>query len=94
MRKPAREQPRQSADKAVTWAAWGLITPALIAAIVAVPDPTPTDNQPIGKILSLVTVIYFMAGGSRGTDARHLASAALPPDSRPESHRAGFASCG
>ena len=61
VRKPAREQPRQSADKAVTWAAWGLITPALIAAIVAVPDPTPTDNQPIGKILFLVTVIYFMA---------------------------------
>ena len=67
VRKPAREQPRQSADKAVTWAAWGLITPALIAAIVAVPDPTPTDNQPIGKILFLVTVIYFMAWlGSRG----------------------------
>jgi hypothetical protein len=61
VRKPARVQPRQSADKAVTWAAWGLITPALIAAIVAVPDPTPTDNQPIGKILFLVTVIYFMA---------------------------------
>ena len=61
VRKPAREQPRQAADKAVTWAACGLITPGLIAAIVAVPDPTPTDNQPIGKILSLVTVIYFMA---------------------------------
>ena len=61
VRKPARAQPRQPADKAVVWSAWGLITPALFAAIVAVPDPTPTDNRPIGKILFLVTAAYFIA---------------------------------
>jgi hypothetical protein len=48
-------------DKAVVWSAWGLITPALFAAIVAIGDPTPTDNKPIEKILSLVTVAYFIA---------------------------------
>jgi hypothetical protein len=61
MRKPARAQPRQPVDKAVVWSAWGLITPALFAAIVAIGDPTPTDNKPIEKILSLVTVVYFIA---------------------------------
>ena len=60
-RKPARAQTRQRVDKAVAWCAWGLITPALLAATVAVPTPTPTDNQPIGKILFLVTVVYFIA---------------------------------
>jgi Domain of unknown function (DUF1707) len=61
-RKPARARPRQPADKAVVWAAFGLITPAaLLAATIAVPTPTPTDNQPIGKILFLVIVIYFIA---------------------------------
>jgi hypothetical protein len=62
-RKPARAQTRQQVDKAVAWCAWGLITPALLAATFAVPTPTPTptDNQPIGKILFLVTVVYFMA---------------------------------
>ena len=58
-RKPARAQTRQRVDKAVAWCAWGLITPALLAAAFAVPTPTPTDNQPIGKILFLVTVAYF-----------------------------------
>jgi Domain of unknown function (DUF1707) len=61
VRKPAQAQPRQPAGTAVVWSAWGLITPALFAAIVAVPDPTPTDNRPIGKILFLVTVAYFIA---------------------------------
>jgi uncharacterized protein DUF1707 len=59
--KPARAQTRQRVDKAVAWCAWGLITPALLAATVAVPTPTPTGNQPIGKILFLVTVVYFIA---------------------------------
>jgi hypothetical protein len=61
VRKPAQAQPRQPVDKAVVWSAWGLITPALFAAIVAIGDPTPTDNKPIEKILSLVTVAYFIA---------------------------------
>ena len=60
-RKSARAQPRQRMGKAVAWCAWGLITPALLAVTFAVPTPTPTDNQPIGKILSLVTVVYFIA---------------------------------
>ena len=60
-RKPARAQTRQRVDKAVAWCAWGLITPALLAAAVAVPTPTPADNQPIGKVLFLVTVVYFIA---------------------------------
>ncbi len=61
VRKPAQAQPRQPAGRAVVWSAWGLITPALFAAVVAVPDPTPTDNQPIGKLLFLVTAAYFIA---------------------------------
>ena len=61
MRKPTRAQPRQRVNKAVVWAAWGLITPALFAVTVAVADPTPTGNKPIGKMLFLVTVVYFMA---------------------------------
>ena len=61
VRKPAQAQPRQPVDKAVVWSAWGLITPALFAAIVAIGHPTPTDNKPIGKILFLVTVVYFTA---------------------------------
>jgi Domain of unknown function (DUF1707) len=60
-RKLARAQTRQRVDKAVAWCAWGLITPALLAATVAVPTPTPTGNQPIGKILFLVTVVHFIA---------------------------------
>ncbi len=61
VRKPAQAQPRQPVDTAVAWSAWGLITPALLAATLAVPTPTPTDNQPIGKILFLVTMVYFIA---------------------------------
>ena len=59
--KPSQAQPRQPVDTAVVWSAWGLITPALFAAIVAIGDPTPTDNKPIEKILSLVTLAYFIA---------------------------------
>ena len=86
--KPARARPRQPVDQAVAWCAWGLITPALIAVALAIPDPTPTDNKPIGKILSLVTVVYFIAWLVVGaTDAPHLVSAA-PPAGRPASHGA------
>ena len=60
-REAARPQTRQRVDKAVAWCAWGLITPALLTATLAIPTPTPTDNQPIGKILFLVTVVYFTA---------------------------------
>ena len=80
VRKPAQAQPRQPVDKAVVWSAFGLITPALFAAIVAIGDPTPTDNKPIEKILSLVTVAYFIAWLAVGAQMlRYLASAWLPP---------------
>jgi len=61
VRKPAQAHPRQPVDKAVVWSAFGVIALALLAAAFAVPDPTPTDNKPIGKILFLVTVVYFIA---------------------------------
>jgi Domain of unknown function (DUF1707) len=61
VRKPARAQPRQPAGKAVVWSAFGVITLALLAATFAVPSPTPTDDNPIGLILFLVTVVYFTA---------------------------------
>ena len=61
VRKPAQTQPRQPAGKAVVWSAFGLINLALLAATFAVPNPTPTHNEPIGKILALVTVAYFIA---------------------------------
>ena len=60
MRKPAQARPRQPVDKAFAWSAWGLITPALFAAIVAIGHPTPTDNKPIEKILFLITAAYFI----------------------------------
>jgi hypothetical protein len=59
--KPARVRPRPPADQAVAWCAWGLITPALIAVVLAIGDPTPTDSKPIEAILSLVTMVYFIA---------------------------------
>ena len=61
VRKPAWVQPRQPAGKAVVWSAFGVITLALLAATIAVPSPTPTDDNPIAQILSLVTLVYFMA---------------------------------
>jgi Domain of unknown function (DUF1707) len=60
-RKPARTGPRLPADQAVAWSAWGLITPALIAVVVAIGHPTPTDNKPVEKILALVTLVYVVA---------------------------------
>ena len=60
VRKPAQARPRRPVDKAVVWSAFGVIALALFAAAFAVPDPTPTDNRPIGKILFLVTVVYFI----------------------------------
>jgi hypothetical protein len=60
-RKPARTGPRRPADQAVAWSAWGLITPALIAVVVAIGHPTPTDNKPVEKILALVTLVYVVA---------------------------------
>ena len=61
VRKPAQAQPRQPVDKAVVWSAFGVIALALLAAAIAVPDPTPTDDNHMGKILFLVTVVYFTA---------------------------------
>jgi hypothetical protein len=60
LRKPAQARPRQPVDKAVAWSAWGLITPALFAAIVAIGHPTPTDNKPFEKIIFLINVAYFI----------------------------------
>jgi hypothetical protein len=93
--KPARAQTRQRVDKAVAWCAWGLITPALLAATVAVPTPTPTDNQPIGKILFLVTVVYFIAwlvAGAQMLGTWHQQRSR--PGAGPGSHGAGLASRG
>jgi hypothetical protein len=93
--KPARAQTRQRVDKAVAWCAWGLITPALLAATVAVPTPTPTDNQPIGKILFLVTVVYFIAwlvAGAQMLGTSHQQRSR--PGAGPGSHGAGLASRG
>ncbi|MGH3406302.1 MAG: DUF1707 domain-containing protein [Streptosporangiaceae bacterium] len=59
--RPARTEPRAPADQAVAWCAWGLITPALVAAVLVIGDPTPTDSKPIEAILSLVTMVYFVA---------------------------------
>jgi hypothetical protein len=61
VRKPAQAQPRQPVDKAVVWSAFGVIALALLAAAIAVPNPTPTDDNHIGLILFLVTVVYFTA---------------------------------
>jgi|GEM_PF-1453073 len=61
VRQPARAQPRQPADKAVAWCAWGLITPALfMAGNALIPGPTPANNEPAGKIISLIVVVYFI----------------------------------
>jgi hypothetical protein len=57
----AQAQSRPRADKAVVWSAFGLITPALLAAIAALPGPTPTHNNHIEPWLVLVTLVYFMA---------------------------------
>jgi hypothetical protein len=61
VRKAARAQPRQPVDKAVRWSAFGIIALALLAAALAVPSPTPADNNPSGPILFLVTLIYLVA---------------------------------
>ena len=95
VRKPAQAQPRQPVDTAVVWSAWGLITPALFAAIVAIGDPTPTDNKPIEKILSLVTVAYFIAWlavGAQMLGTWHQQRSR--PGAGRGSHGAGFASRG
>ena len=57
----APAQPRPSADKAVVWSAYGLVTPALLTAIATLPGPTPTHNNHIEPWLVLVTLVYFMA---------------------------------
>jgi hypothetical protein len=61
VRNPAQARRHPPVGTAVVWSAWGLITPALFAAIVAIGDPTPTDNKPIEKLLALGTMIYFLA---------------------------------
>jgi Domain of unknown function (DUF1707) len=60
-RKPARTGPRPPADQAVAWCAWGLITPALVAVVLVIGHPTPTDNKPIEAILALVTLVYVVS---------------------------------
>jgi hypothetical protein len=53
--------PRQPAAQAVVWSAFGVITVVLLAARLAVPSPTTTDNNPSELILSLATLVYFVA---------------------------------
>jgi hypothetical protein len=61
VREAAQAQPRQPVDKAVRWSAFGVIALALLAAALAVPSPTPADNNPSGPILFLVTLVYSVS---------------------------------
>ena len=59
---PAQARSRQPADRAVAWCTWGLVTPVLFAlAAMLIPDPTPTNNEPIGKIVFLLIFVYFVS---------------------------------
>jgi hypothetical protein len=58
---PARGPSRQPAGRAVTWSAFGLVALALFAATLAVPGPTPGDDNPAALILFLATVVYLIA---------------------------------
>ena len=62
---PARAQSRQPADRAVAWfawCAWGLVTPVLLTlASTLIPDPTPANNEPIGKMVFLLILVYFVS---------------------------------
>jgi hypothetical protein len=61
-RRPAGTGPRPASGKAVTWCAWGLVTPVLFTlAGTLIPDPTPTNNEPIGKIVFLLILVYFVS---------------------------------
>jgi hypothetical protein len=61
VRSPAQAPPRHRAGKPVTWSAFGVIAVALLAAALAVPSPTPTDDNPVALILFLVTAVYLIA---------------------------------
>jgi hypothetical protein len=56
-----RAQARPPAGQAVAWSAFGIIALALLAAALAVPSPTPTDDNHAGLILFLAAVVYFIA---------------------------------
>jgi hypothetical protein len=59
---PARARSPQPAGKAFAWCAWGLLPPALFTLAGAlIPDPTPTNNEPVGKIIYLVILVYFIS---------------------------------
>jgi Domain of unknown function (DUF1707) len=57
---PARARPRPPADQAATWSAWGLVTPALIAVVLAIGHLT-AGSKAAEAILALVTLVYFIA---------------------------------
>jgi hypothetical protein len=61
VRTAAQAPPREPVGRAVTWSACGVIGLALLAAAIAVPSPTPTDDNHLGLVLFLTTVIYFIA---------------------------------
>jgi hypothetical protein len=52
--------PDGPAGRAVTWSAFGVIMLALLAATVAIPSPTPADDNHAGQILFLVTALYSL----------------------------------
>jgi hypothetical protein len=59
---PARARSQQQTGKAFAWCAWGLVTPApFTLAGALIPDPTPTNNEPVGKIIYLVILVYFIS---------------------------------
>jgi Domain of unknown function (DUF1707) len=61
-RRPAGTGPPRASGKAVTWCAWGLVAPVLFTlAGTLIPDPTPTNNEPIGKIVFLLILVYFVS---------------------------------
>jgi hypothetical protein len=61
-RRPAGTGPRRASGKAVTWCAWGLVTPVLFTlAGTLIPGPTPTNNEPIGKIVFLLILVYIVS---------------------------------
>ena len=59
---PHGRGPGSTADRAVAWCAWGLVTPVLFTlAGTLIPDPTLTNNEPIGKIVFLLILVYFVS---------------------------------
>jgi hypothetical protein len=88
---------REPVGRPVAWGAFGVMGFALLAAAIAVPGPTPTDDNRLGLVLFLAAALYFIAwlaafhslAGRRGAAGQQLAFSARPR----RSHGAGFARC-